>query len=145
MIHGFHVGTFAFDDRMELSEDEKVLLYCSADQWQRHHGPLSLICDEHFYRFILREGLVELYMDIVPLPECTPETIVETALRTAPIGYVYVGLDVVVDGTEKDFGWKDLFQAKGPDLPDLTGLAEYPKRTVKESVELLEALPGWIE
>jgi hypothetical protein len=142
MIPAFHVCSFSQDGRTELSYEEKALLYCSADQWQRYNGPVDLICDEHFLNYILREELDHLYMNIVPLTE--GDDIVDVALRTAPIGHVYLGLDVVVDGVVEEFRFKDLFAAKSPNDLSREGLISYPKRTVKESAELLEEIPEFI-
>jgi hypothetical protein len=143
MTPAFHVCSFSIDGRFELSLEEKILLFCSADQWQQHYGPMDLICDEHFFNYIVREGLDELYMNIVPLPEGTD--LVETALKTAPIGHVYLGIDVVVDEGLEVFRYANLFKAEGPNDLLRDGLAFYPKRSVKESIELLEVLPEWIE
>lgn len=145
MIPAFHAYSFGFDDRIELTRDEKIKLFCSADQWQRHNGPMDLICDEHFFNYIHREGLDELYMNIVPLPECDSLIHVpDTALRTAPIGHVYLGLDVVVEGPVFEYKWRDLYKATGPDIADLSALPVYPKRGLDESVWLLEEVPEWI-
>jgi hypothetical protein len=81
-------------------------------------------------------------MNIVPLTE--GDDIVDVALRTAPIGHVYLGLDVVVDGAIEEFRWSDLFAAKSPNDLSREGLISYPKRTVKESAELLEEIPEFI-
>jgi len=142
MIPAFHVCSFAFDNRFELTLEEKILLFCSADQWQRYHGPMDLICDRHFLDYIIREGLDELYMNIVPL-EDGPD-IVDIGLKTAPIGHVYLGLDVVVSGEMNSFRWADMFKAEGPNDLSREGLISYPKLSAKEAVALLEEVPDWI-
>lgn len=142
MIPAFHVFSFANDARMELSLDEKIKLYCSATQWAAHNGPIDLICDKYFLDYILRESLQDLYMNIVPLEE--GEDMVETALRTAPIGHVYLGVDVVVDGPVSVFTWSDLFKATSPNGLSREGLRPYPKKDLKDMVALLDEVPDFI-
>lgn len=139
MIPAFHVCSFTQGDRIELSIEEKISLYCSATQWAKHNGPIDLICDEHFLNYILREGLDELYMNIVPLPE--GDDVVELALKTAPIGHVYLGLDVVVNPETTDFRYKDLFQSTGPEDLSLENLPQYPKQ---DKLGILEDAPDWV-
>jgi hypothetical protein len=140
MIPAFHAYSFSNDNRMELDIEEKIALYCSATQWEKLYGPIDLICDVHFFNYVLREGLDDLYMNIVALPE--GEDVVEQGLKTAPIGHVYLGIDVVVAPEMAEFRYKNLFQAKGPDdISKLNGLPEYP---IVDGVKFLDEIPEFI-
>jgi hypothetical protein len=107
---GIHTYSFAPFTRFELGEREKLVMAASAIQWQKHNGPIALVCDEPFFDFVTREGLDELYVDIQPLPEI-PSTINQNSFWAAakiysyllaPVGSFHIDTDVVLNGPIPD-------------------------------------------
>jgi len=95
---------------LSLNDVETLTLMQSVSKWNEHNGPMILVADEAFIRFVERIGLADLYMDIIIL-EDIPHEINQNifwaaaklkAMQMLGANYYYVDIDLIVNAPLPD-------------------------------------------